>query len=141
MAQWIWLIVIVLALIIEAMGPQIVSIWFAVGGVASFICALIGLNFTIQISAFVAVSIIALIATKPLVAKMKKADVNPTNADRYIGMEGKVTTAIRGIEGTGRVLVSGNSWSAVSDEDLDEGTFVKVLAIEGVKLRVKKLDK
>ena len=141
MAQWVWLAVIVLALIIEAMGPQLVSIWFAVGGVASFICELIGLNFTIQISAFVAVSIIALIATKPLVAKMKKADVNPTNADRYIGMEGKVTTAIRGIEGTGRVLVHGNSWSAVSDEDLDEGTLVKVLAIEGVKLRVKKLDK
>jgi membrane protein implicated in regulation of membrane protease activity len=141
MAQWVWLAVIVLALIIEAMGPQLVSIWFAVGGVASFICELIGLNFTIQISVFVAVSVIALIATKPLVAKMKKADVNPTNADRYIGMEGKVTTAIRGIEGTGRVLVHGNSWSAVSDEDLDEGTLVKVLAIEGVKLRVKKLDK
>jgi membrane protein implicated in regulation of membrane protease activity len=141
MAQWVWLAVIVLALIIEAMGPQLVSIWFAVGGVASFICELIGLNFTIQISVFVAVSVIALIATKPLVAKMKKADVNPTNADRYIGMEGKVTTAIRGIEGKGRVLVSGNSWSAVSDEDLDEGTLVKVLAIEGVKLRVKKLDK
>ncbi len=140
MVKWIWLIVIVLALIIEAMGPQIVSIWFAVGGVAAFILSLCGLDVSVQIIAFVAVTVVSLIATKPIVAKLRKTDNTPTNADRYVGMEGKIIVPISVIEGTGRVLVSGSDWSAISDEDIPKDTLVRVEAIEGVKLRVKRID-
>lgn len=140
MVKWIWLIVIVLALIIEAMGPQIVSIWFAVGGLAAFILSLCDLDVSVQIIAFVAVTVVSLIATKPIVAKLRKTDNTPTNADRYVGMEGKIIVPISVIEGTGRVLVSGSDWSAISDEDIPKDTLVRVEAIEGVKLRVKRID-
>lgn len=86
MAKWIWLIVIVLALIIEAMGPQIVSIWFAVGGVAAFILSLCGLDISVQIIAFVAVTVVSLIATKPIVAKLKKRTIRlpmPTDMSEW----------------------------------------------------------
>lgn len=55
-------------------------------------------------------------------------------------MEGKIIVPINLIEGTGRVLVSGSDWSAVSDEDIPKDTLVRVEAIEGVKLRVKRID-
>ncbi len=140
MVKWIWLAVIVLALVIEAMGPQIVSIWFAVGGVVAFVLSLCGLGIKVQLIAFVAVTVVSLIATKPIVARLRKTDNTPTNADRYIGMEGRVTVPINVIEGTGRVLVSGSDWSAVSDEDIPKGALVKIEAIEGVKLKVKRID-
>ncbi|MDO4458671.1 MAG: NfeD family protein [Clostridia bacterium] len=138
MLKWIWLAVIILAMLIEAAGPQVVSIWFAVGGLAAFVSSLLNAPLWLQLVIFVTVSIIALFVTKPLVKKLRVADTQATNADRYIGMTGRVTTEINEITGTGRVLVGGNSWSAKTKNGsiIPEGTMVKVEAIEGVKLIV-----
>ena len=62
----IWAVVIVLFLIVEAVTVGLTSIWFAVGALAALVASLFNAAVWLQIVCFLAVSIIALFATKPL---------------------------------------------------------------------------
>ena len=102
------------------------------------LAAVLGAALWVQIVLFFVVSIAALAATRPLVQKMLHRDETPTNADRVIGQTAVVTEAIDNIEGKGQVNISGQIWSARSQEgvSIPVGTEVKVLRIEGVKVFV-----
>ena len=65
----------------------------------------------------------------------KKED---TNAGRYLGKIGIVTSEINNIAAVGQVKVLGNVWSARSSDGsiIPAGASVLVLRIEGVKLIV-----
>ena len=58
-----------------------------------------------------------------------------TNFDRIIGMEAIVTEEISKNK-IGEVKVDGKRWSAYSDKKIKVGSTVRVLSIEGVKLKV-----
>ena len=76
--------------------------------------------------------------TKPIVKKIKKNNkkVN-TNSDRLVGQIGDVLFDIEDAQSIGQVKVMGEIWSARSDfAPIRQGTKIKVLAIEGVKLLV-----
>ena len=135
----IWLALAVLMAAMEAATPQLVSIWFAVGGVASCITSLFVDSILVQIAVFVAVSGVALILTRPLAKKLKEKNVQPTNSDRYIGQEGVVVTAIDNDLAVGQVRVGSSVWTARSADGslIPADTKVTVTAIEGVKLIVK----
>lgn len=139
MEGWIWLGLIILGIVIESASPQLVAIWFVLGGVAALISSFCGAEVWLQVSIAVVVSVISLIATRPLARKIMNRKAVKTNADRYIGMEGVVTTEINDVLGSGRVTVLGASWSAFSTEGkkYPEGTRVIVEDIQGVKLAVK----
>ena len=64
-----------------------------------------------------------------------------TNADRVIGKTAIVIQDIDNIEGKGQVNISGQIWSARSQQAvvIPAGTEVKVLRIEGVKVFVETL--
>ena len=135
----VWLTVIVLACIIEGITQfQMVSIWAVFGGLAALVCNLCGLNETVQIVVFFAVTILLLVLTIPLVKKLKKFKKTPTNADMYIGKKGKVTKVINADEGLFQVKVDSCEWSAITEDRtlLLPGTDVDVKQIEGVKLIV-----
>lgn len=89
-----------------------------------------------------AVSIAALIATRPLVRKMMDKNIVPTNADAVLGREARVTEAIDNTVPSGAVYVDGKTWSARSEsgETLPEGTLVRAVRMEGVKLFVERLQ-
>ncbi len=136
----IWLTVIVIAIIIEiATQVQLVTIWAALGGIASLVCEVCGVDFRIQIIVFFAVTFIALALTRPFVRKLTKNIKNtPTNADMNIGKTGLVTKIVDEAAGVFRVTVSGADWSAktVDSRLPDVGQPVRVERIEGVKLIV-----
>ncbi len=135
----IWLAVAVIMAVMEAATPQLVSIWFAVGGVASCITSLFVDSVWIQIAVFVAVSGVALILTRPLAKKLREKHVEHTNSDRYVGQEGVVTAAIDNDASVGQVRVGTSVWTARSADGsrIPDGAKVTVTAIEGVKLIVK----
>ena len=54
-------------------------------------------------------------------------------------MEGIVTEKITKFE-IGEVKVDGKKWSAISDDDIEVGTTIIVLSIDGVKLKVRKKE-
>lgn len=137
----IWLGLAVLAAAVEAATPQLVSIWFAVGGVAACITSLFVDLIWIQIIVFVAVTGVALILTRPLAKKLREKNVAHTNSDRYVGQEGVVITAIDNDAAVGQVRVGSSVWTARSADGspIPEGAKVTVTAIEGVKLIVRSL--
>lgn len=142
MVAYIWLALIVLGIVIEAASPQLVSIWFVFGAVAALVSSFFGVPIWVQVIIALAVSVISLIVTKPFVKKIMTKRITSTNADRYIGKEGVVTTEINDIMGTGRVTVLGSSWSAFSADGkvIPQHARVMVEEIQGVKLLVKPIE-
>lgn len=136
---WVWITVIIIALIIEWLTfGQLVSIWAALGGIAALISYLCGADEVWQIVIFFAVTILALILTRPFVNKMTKFKKTPTNADMNIGKTGKVVNVIDESEGIFQVKVNGCIWTAKTENKtvLPTGSDVTVQRIEGVKLIV-----
>ncbi|MFA5471572.1 MAG: NfeD family protein [Acholeplasmataceae bacterium] len=135
---YLWLGIFVGALAFEFVTADMVSIWFSLGAVPSFILALINVGPVIQIITFVLVTAVLLLFTRPVVLKYFKVNEIKTNVDSIIGQEGFVISKIT--ENTvGRVKLRAQEWSAISDEDIDVDEKIRVLDVEGVKLIVKKL--
>lgn len=133
-----WTAAILIFGIIEAVTAQLVSIWFLVGAIGAVISAACGADILIQIVVFIAVTIIALIFTRPLVKRFINPKKQKTNADKAVGQTGIVTVDIDNINSAGQVKVLGNVWSARSEngEKIPSGSRVTVKRIEGVKLIV-----
>ena len=138
---WIWLVLTIVLIIFEVCTTGLTSIWFAAGGVVAFILALVKAPIWAQIVAFVVVSVLLLIFTRPLVQKVLKVGENKTNLDSLIGKSAKVTTEINNNKGIGNAVVNGQEWTARAADDseiIPEGTMVEIVNITGVKLIVKK---
>lgn len=138
---WTWLAVMALAIFVEAATPVLVSIWFAVGALAAMVAAALEASITFQLLLFVFVSLAALVLARPLAKRLLDPHLVPTNADRVIGMEARVTEKIVNDYAQGAVYVDGKTWTARGDSDapIPAGTQVEVLRIEGVKLIVRPL--
>ena len=134
----IWLGLLILFGIGEAVTVGLTSIWFAAGSLAALIVALLGGPLWLQIALFIVISALCMLAIRPLARKYLNSQVEPTNADRIIGSEAIVTEEIHNIQATGAVRIGGITWSARSEHDviIPAGTLVKVLRIEGVKVYV-----
>ncbi|MCD4826190.1 MAG: NfeD family protein [Acholeplasmataceae bacterium] len=135
---WLWLGIFVFALAFEFATADLVSVWFSLGAIPSFILSLFYVHAAIQIGAFIVVTTALLLFTRPVVLKYFKVNEIKTNVDSVIGQEGIVTTPIIA-NGVGRIKLRTQEWSAVSDEDVENGQKVRVLDVEGNKLIVKKI--
>ncbi len=125
-------------------GPiQLVSIWAALGGLVSLILCLCNVDMAIQIIVFFAVTILAIILTRPLAKKMTGFRKTATNADMNIGKVGRVTKIVDEQLGIFRVRVENNDWSATTENKqvLPVDSEITVLRIEGVKLIVAPVKK
>ena len=138
-----WIIFAIVLGIVEAVSVNLVTIWFAVGAVAGFIAAIFTDSLLIQISVFVAVSLIALILTRPFAKNMLDNKKVPTNAARFIGAEGLVIEEIDEIKGSGQIKALGQVWSAKSADKsgIAMGETVIINKIEGVRAVVLKKNK
>lgn len=136
---WVWIVVIVIAVLLEFNSPlQLTSVWAAIGGVVSLILYLCGVDMSIQIVVFFAVTFVLIALTRPFARKMTRFKKTPTNADMNLGKTGVVTKIVDEQLGVFRVRVENNDWSAVTENKkvLPVGTVISVLRIEGVKLVV-----
>lgn len=134
-----WLGIMVVFLIVEAVTPVLVSVWFSLGALVAGIGAYFGLGDTACVLLFVVVSGISLVVFKRFYKKSLAPVHQPTNADRLIGAVGVVESDIDPIKAKGTVEVQGSLWSAKAENPIEKGTTVKVCAIEGVKLLVKEM--
>lgn len=134
----IWIGAIVVFGVAEALTAGLVSIWFVLGSVAGLIAAICGAGIWLQLALFFAVSIAALIATRPLVKRISQKNATATNADRVLGGVARVTEKIDNMVPSGAVYIDGKTWSARSDTGtvIKTDTLVRVVRMEGVKLFV-----
>ena len=130
---FVWLGIIVLAVLFEMGTTQLISVWFAAGGLCGLVAALLGAPVTAQAMIFVLITGVTLAFTRPFVKKTN------TNADRYLGKIAVVTVEINNTLGTGQVNVLGSIWTARSADGsvIPEGKRTLVESIDGVKLIVR----
>ncbi len=137
---YVWLTVVVLLTIVEAMTVNLTTIWFVVSGLVAIGLSFVTDIFLIQFGVFVCLGIVLLIVTKPFVKKFLDSRDAKTNFDRIIGMNGIVVKDISDVN-NGEVKVDGKIWTAYSDDSLKVNDKVKVLEISGSKIKVRKVGK
>lgn len=135
---YVWLALIVVFFIMEAVTLDLFGIWFTVGAFAAFLTSYVVEDWIIQTIVFVIVSIVLLLFTRPVVKKYFTPRRVRTNLDRIIGEEAIVLKAIKPFE-IGEVKVDGKIWSAIANEnqEIAIGDTVTIVSIEGAKVIVK----
>lgn len=135
---YLWLILFVAAVLIEAATTALISIWFAVGSIAALAAAAFGAPVWLQLIVFAVFAIVMLIFTRPMLKKLFPKKFTPTNTELSIGKSAVVIEDINNSLGTGRVRLNGVDWMAVSANDriIEKDTVVTVKEINGAKLTV-----
>lgn len=135
-----WLILLIVAVLVEVATLGLTSIWFAGGALAAIVAAVLHAPLALQILIFITVSLLLLFFTRPIAVKYFNKDRVRTNVESMIGRQAIVISEINNLHGIGQVTVNGQEWSARSNDDnirLVVGAVVEVVAIDGVKLIVK----
>lgn len=138
---WIWVGVVALAMIIEAMSMDMTSIWFAVAGIISIIVWAIDSNAIVwQLVVFVVVSTLCIVFLRRITKKLIQKPTVATNSDVLIGKKAVLVDEITENE-LGSVKINGIVWSvkAENDEAIASGSEVEITKIDGNKLIVKKV--
>jgi len=134
-APFFWLIAAVGFLVLEGCTFNMTSIWFAIGAAAALISCLFTDLFRVQALLFIVVSVLCLLAFRPLAAKLRKAPT-ATNGDRNLGREATVLTPVTAEE-PGRVRLDGVDWNARSEQTIPAGSLCVVLSVDGATLTVR----
>ena len=136
----LWLVVLIVSIGVEVATLGLTSIWFAGGAVVAVIVAAVHGPVWLQILLFFAVSLLLLFFTRPIAVRYFNRDRVRTNVESMIGRQAIVTSEIDNLQGIGQVTVGGQEWSARTEGDglnLQPGTVVDIVAVNGVKLIVK----
>ena len=137
----IWLIASGIFFICEIITVGFLVFWLGVGALIAMLVSFFTSNIIIQMTVFVISSGLLIFATRPLVNKISKKDVVPTNVYSLIGKKAVVTEDIDWVTGKGQIKFEGEVWSAKSKEQINipAGSEVEIVSIEGVKAFVKPL--
>ena len=134
----VWLVLLVLFVVTEAITVTMVSVWFAAGALVALIAAMLGGKLWLQIVLFLVVSGGLLLALRPLTKRYFTPKLTKTNVDAVIGEIGTVTARIDNVAACGTVKLGAMEWSARSTDGscIEPGTQIRVDRIEGVKVFV-----
>ena len=139
---YVWLAIFVLSILVEAATAGLASIWFAGGAFVAFLLALFDIQPVWQVVAFVVISLLLLVFTRPLARRYINRKAEKTNVlDSIIGRTAIVTEEVNNLLATGKVVVDGMPWtarSAVAEEVIPVGTEVTVVSLTGVKCIVRR---
>jgi membrane protein implicated in regulation of membrane protease activity len=131
---WVWLAAAVIFIVVEIFAPGFIFACFVVGAIAAGLTALITDSYIIQGIVFAVVSLILIPLTRPLAAKITKPSPVLSNVDGLIGKIGYVKKEVS--EAAGQVVVDDQVWQARADKTIAVEAKVKVLSIDGNKMKV-----
>lgn len=142
--MWIiWLSLFVIMLVVEALGPELVSIWFSVGALIALILSFIpGVPWWVEFIVFLAISIATLFALRPIFKKYLKHNLFRSNVDSIVGKKGLVSEEISPLS-PGTCKIGDVTWTAICVDDtatISKEETVEVVAVSGNKLIVKKVE-
>ena len=134
---FVWTIIIAAALLVEFFTMQMVSIWFAVGGVFGLVLSLIGgIGLEVQIIVSAVVALISIVFLRKFALKFLHKSADKNDAGTLVGKTAEVVEEISP-EKAGTVKLNGVLWTAISEENLALGAKVKIIDVLGNKLKVK----
>ena len=139
----IWLALFVVMLGVEALGPALVSVWFAFGALVALIVSFIPeVAWWVEVVIFVVISLATLLALRPVLKRYFKRNNYNTNIDSFTGKRGYVIEDITFLK-PGAVKIGDVSWTAIpvdKDAKILENEVIEVVAVSGNKLIVKKVE-
>jgi len=143
--MWIiWLSIFIITIIIEAAGPELVSVWFVAGSFVSLILSFFnGIPWWVEMIAFIAVSTLTILFIRPYLVKFTKTNKVDSNIDEIIGKKAQMTKACDELN-YGELKLNGVIWTAMSSESsqpIEKDAIVEVVAVSGNKLIVKEIKK
>jgi membrane protein implicated in regulation of membrane protease activity len=136
---YVWLAITVVAIIVEITTTEMLSIWFAGGGLLALLATALKAPLIVQVCIFVVVSIILLLVFRKMVLKKLSKGESNLNADSAVGMEFELLTPIQ-FNSPGSIKVNDVIWNVVSEDQsvtIPEKTIVKVVGLKGNKYIVK----
>ncbi|MDO4339196.1 MAG: NfeD family protein [Eubacteriales bacterium] len=139
MEPMIWLALLAVLLIIEAITAGLTTIWFAGGALVAAVASFAGAGLAVQLVLFLTVSLVLLIFTRPLAVKFMNKGVEKTNVNSLIGARAIVIQEINNLEQTGQVRINDIEWmarTALDGQTIPEKTIVTIKEVQGVKLIV-----
>jgi membrane protein implicated in regulation of membrane protease activity len=138
-AQWVIVAVVCGSIEIFTMG-----LWFLWLALAALLVAvgvrlewLTTLQWQLLLFAFF--TLIFIIFTRPLALKFFKTKDTLSNVKALVGQHGISTTELKSLQ-FGQVKVNGEIWTAISDSEIEAGSRIEVIDIDGVKLIVRKAE-
>ena len=137
---WIWLIIFIVLIAIEAFTFSLTTIWFALGALVMILISLLKLPFSVQLLVWLILSSILLYFTRPYALSKLKVGRVKTNVDSLVGKSAIVVKTITKHE-KGEIKINGIIWSAKNEneEALEEGNECEIVEIQGATALVKKI--
>ena len=137
MWRWVWVVLALVMGLGEIFTAGFFLLPFAIGGVLAAAAAWLDLHGAVQWLLFFGGTGASMLVLRRFMGRQDSPDDLPVGAYRYIGMEARVIEDIDLVENTGRVRVLSDEWRAVTDTGpVEEGSLVRVTAIQGTKLLV-----
>ena len=135
---WVWVAVTIICVVIESLTLSLTTIWFGISSFVLVFLAFTPIPFGAQLFIFVAMSLVLLIFTRPVVKKKINQKQIATNYERIIGQIAVVTKKITALD-KGSVKINGMEWTAAVKEDitLEKGSKCIIEEIAGVTAYVK----
>jgi len=138
---YIWLIVAVVAMVVEFITSEMVSIWFVGGAILGMVLDAVGVVWYVQLICVVVLSLVLLIAFRKLALKLLAKNDGKTNADAVIGKEFRLIDGID-FDNFGTIKVNGVVWTVIAKEEgavIKSGAQVKVVELKGNKYVVEEV--
>ncbi|MDD2426838.1 MAG: NfeD family protein [Eubacteriales bacterium] len=138
--DWVfWLLIAVVASVIEISTLNLVSIWFIAAAIIAVVASLLGASLALQLVIFFSAAVIGLLififVIRPKYMKNGGRTV-ATNADRIIGQVGIVTETVDTEVGRGLIRVGNQIWSARAEDEedvIEPGAEVLIVPSEELK--------
>lgn len=141
---WIWLALLIVAVVVELISTDMTSIWFAVGALVALILAIFPeVAWYVQLPVFLVVSFALLLALRPIAKKyLSKHDNTKTNVDALVGTRVVLLSVPTATE-NGTAMIGDVKWSVSSDSpdaEFSVGESVEIAEVRGNKLVIKKSE-
>jgi membrane protein implicated in regulation of membrane protease activity len=136
----IWIVIAVVALVIDLVTSNFFFVSFSFGGVCAIITDLLKGSPKVQIIVFILVSGVILAVGYPLVKKTlkKTVDRTPTQEESYIGRR---ITLDRDVDEQGSIKIDGIYWTVKNEgTPLKRGEQAEIVGIEGNKMVIRKVE-
>ncbi|MBQ7320600.1 MAG: NfeD family protein [Clostridia bacterium] len=135
---YLWIVIVLLAIAVEAATADLVAIWFMPAALVSMVLSLLDVSIGIQVAVFFVLVVVFMLLSKLFLRRyLKRRPNEKTNADSLLGKTAIVTERIENEAQSGAVRVGGLEWSARAVSDtmvIEKDTLVVIREIAGVKL-------
>lgn len=140
-----WLIVALISLVLEMTSPGLfLFLSFTIGACAGAMTSWLDYSFNVQLLSALITTFVAFLVLTLVLRKTNYLDTTHGHTSNVYAMQGKKGLVIQAIKkgAPGQVKVAGELWTArcQNASEINEGSWVEVVRVQGAHVVVKKLE-